>query len=867
MRTKTIVGLLCLSAAALPGAEWRVCNGVGCHYPVTAAGANAAVAGASCGDVVKIEGGSVINVANQNDVLSINKHCPPGQELLITSNRDDDWLPASNERVTPGYLAHLPLFDMTQFTANLPVFRMDFAGVSGVILRNLAIRVRAPAGFESYSVVKVGPPQPTSPASLASNITLDRVYITGGFDPARRVANPVQVNGSVNVLNSFFDDIHKRPFEEGYHIYVSNDSVGPFNIVNNYFGGGVSVGVLTGGGGGVYFTDGQPHPQGYVVEHNHFYNSPKFYERSSTYVGDENRPCIKNFFEMKTGSTLRFRWNGTENSFNGCGSQWNGLVMTVRNIGWMQGGRAALSDDRKTVTITNYSSGSGLLPPIVGNLIGVAKVPSPVPGYPSPGQFEWRTITQVTGDRNYEVDSPFPANLPALTNAEWALVAIPWGRIHDIYAYGNFFRNTATSLLTLGHDDFHEGGGLSGLVFKNNLTVNDSPLMVLTGAQFFQQVLAKVVNGGENITIENNTFLVKDTVPAETRVPTAVFHMEQNEPERMNVTKALRIRNNVAAWGQYGVFSSGVSINNAWNQRTDEQLEFRNNVLLGTSPGIDWRALIEGCNAPRICKENYIVNGAQDVDFSGVVTDLGKNEFSLRRAAPTNYEGFDGSTPGVDVEEVPMIRGLTIVPGVRHLNFQWRVSNVLRYASCSMEVSGQKTLIDDTGTFVAVNALRPDYFKRANYDLHNPRAAILSEGLERTFQVGEDSTVTDDNGTARDLRLEPDTDYYYRVMCGGVTERGTVRTLSALAPSLQASSPQFSVTVYVKPVLGSRVRIRYGGLVTPGPANTASTSCTGQCQVQVPWSLGRALVVYVDELNEADEIVLGAIRPIVVASP
>jgi hypothetical protein len=410
----------------------------------------------------------------------------------------------------------------------------------------------------------------------------------------------------------------------------------------------------------------------------------------------------------------------------------------------------------------------------------------------------------------------------------------------------------------------HEGGILSGLTFKNNLLVNESPLMSTSALQFFQQGLVKVANAGENINIDNNQFVVKDSIDSSQRVPTLFFQQEQDEPARNNITTNLRIRNNVASWGSYGIFSSGVSITDLWNLKNDVGLDFRNNLLLGLPSGPDWSSLTQTCTAPRICRDNQLVTGSSPVDFPSWLTDLPANEYSLK--STISALGYDESRPGANLEEVPLIRGLTIVPGVKQLAFQWRVSQVLRYTACSLEVSAQSSLIEDTGTFTLVDSQRPDYFKRGNLDQYNPRASILSGGIERTFQVGEDWTVTDDTGTSRYLALNPNTQYYYRIMCGGASERGSTRTLADVPTSAETDSG-VDVDVNYRPLLGTRVRARYSGMVEPAEAMSPIVNCATECTVKLPWNKGRSIVIYVDELDQNGAVVLPAERPLIVPTP
>jgi hypothetical protein len=706
-----------------------------------------ALAQAKCGETVEIEAGTVIRLVRQQ--IRISHRCPVGRELVISGSKPER-LPDAKSRITPGYLPLMPQFLVEDTEPNQPPFLLDSTqpAPSGIKFVGVALVSRVAKGREPYTLFQIGSTAAHGIEELPSNITFDRVYFTGDLDPAKRLVMGfyIVVSG-ITITNSFFDDFHRGPYEEGYVAYIANEAPGPFVFRNNYFGSGAAIPILAGGGGGPAFTKGQPHPTGFTVEHNYFYNSLKFYPGTPGYVGDANRPCLKNFFELKQGSEAVIRWNAGENSFNGCGGQGNGFVFTVRNIGWKQGGRAVLASDRRTVTITGYRSGSGLRPPQAGYALGVGRSAGTIPVQPAADQYEWRTIQSATGSgENWTlaVDSAFSPE--AVTPADWALMAVPWGRISNVLVEGNYLRNTPNALLTLGVDDLHYGGGLKGLVYRGNLMVNDSPYFrYIAGKQEWMQGHIKVVNAGEDIEIAHNSFFVLPTIHEDGRKPRYAVMQEQGPPENRNITRGLRLYGNVMPWGEYGIVSSGVTPEKLWNERNDGGLRFQNNLFYQLPAGPDWKSVLETCQKPRVCRGNFLLTDAS----------VAEGGFQIPR-----YKADDKANVGADLEKVPLMK-LQVEEQSKALTFRYQLPAVLAEQSCSLEVSGDAGLMDDTAAYRLVDAVRPEVKPQADSDQHNEHAERSADGRVRKFPV---------NGLAGDR------EYYYRLMCGGAVERGRVKT-------------------------------------------------------------------------------------------
>ena len=203
--------------------------------------------------------------------------------------------------------------------------------------------------------------------------------------------------------------------------------------------------------------------------------------------------------------------------------------------------------------------------------------------------------------------------------------------------------------------------------------------------------------------------------------------------------------------------------------------------------------------------------------------------------------GADGQDMGPDYSSVPLLH-VSITPMTRAALFTIQVPSKMSEQSCQIEVTPDSGLLDDSADYTVVNALRPDYFKRADHDSVNIRATVDATRAWRFFQVGDASSVTGDDGKSHNLELSPSTTYYWRILCGGAMERGSFATTAS-----SSGATQFQVRYSVGRG-GTRARLRYGqqaGSLTTGPA----TPCAGTCSLPLPVQSGRQIVYYIDELD------------------
>lgn len=166
---------------------------------------------------------------------------------------------------------------------------------------------------------------------------------------------------------------------------------------------------------------------------------------------------------------------------------------------------------------------------------------------------------------------------------------------------------------------------------------------------------------------------------------------------------------------------------------------------------------------------------------------------------PPWHGSLTGSDVGPDLTMVALIDPITVTPSAYFATFTWGVPSGMSTLGCQMEVTTTAGLIDDSADYVVVNALRPDYFKRADSDASNPRASG-SGTTSRTFQVGANTTVMGDDGMNHYIGLNPGSTYYYRIFCGGAMSRGSFTTTGIATSATLAGN-------------GTKV----GGKVTVGP--------------------------------------------------
>lgn len=785
-------GMLAVSMASLnllDAALLSVCS-ENCNFPLSAVGVQAAFNQANCGDSIQIQAGAVIT-----GTFTINKSCPAGNEIVVTTTMPD-WLPDPDMRITPAYLPLIPILRYSS-KLNVPLLALNATNPapSGIKIVGVAfVQELAPS---SYTLLGIGTDYPASPDDLPDNITLDRVYISSDPNPDVMFGDGIRLaTKAASLINSFLDNGHGK---NETHWMLSHNSLGPHIIRNNYFGGGMSSAVFYGGDGGPTFTQGQPIGSNIAIESNYFYKSYKWFPGNPYFVGQADFPCMKNMVEFKAAANAVIRWNAGENSWGGCGAQQNAFTLTPRpNLQChgnrscdLSGGSASLSNGNQTVAVANFTG----LPILVGQ--GLA-----LPTQPAPTYGTWETHTVVAADNTqhvYSVDVPF-TRAYASAGIPYGQVFGPWNVVSNIQVYGNYLKNVEEGFLISGVDDYSLLGTANNLVIRNNVFANLSPEMKISLPPVSHNnniglKLGIVEDGASNVQIDNNTSFTSPEADSSVQQNNTILLLTAN----LGTLRGLSFRNNLTPYGDYGVFGNGFSSGaRGINATTDEAAAFLNNAFLGNVAA----SLYEPCSGARVCHGNFFGSPAL---FAKQFRNPAANDFSLADGSPYRGAGYDGSNLGADMDQVAAILALTVQPASNSITFSWTLPPVLAQSGCNLEVSPDASLVTDTlprtfpGTAIApsplaergpartrgwmpyllVNALRPDYFKRATADRSNRFATISSDGVTRSFQVGASTPAMGDDGWSHDLSLLPATVYYYRLMCGGATERGSIRTLAS----------------------------------------------------------------------------------------
>ena len=143
--------------------------------------------------------------------------------------------------------------------------------------------------------------------------------------------------------------------------------------------------------------------------------------------------------------------------------------------------------------------------------------------------------------------------------------------------------------------------------------------------------------------------------------------------------------------------------------------------------------------------------------------------------------------------------------------------------SCVVEVTTSQNLHSGLGTYTAVNALNPAYFKLADSSLNTnpltPSPVQLNGFLQ--FPIGINATVTGDDGVSHNLALTPSTLYYGRIQCHGDTQQFTFTTASS-------DSAEVSFAINSELAEGAATAtVYYGPTYATSEDNSASCPVTG----------------------------------------
>lgn len=620
--------------------------GAGTFGPMTMANFSCMFAAMACGDTMQMEAGQAINFAS-GAAPTLAKSCPSGSEVTITTTKTS-WLPSAGARILPGHRNNIPYFNATGTFPNISMFNfasrpgdkgVKFVGVGFFLDSTYSVNPVSPYSYIFY-LGDVAMTNTDTVANLADNFTFDRALI---YSPSYNVQKTVIsaillqtklfkfINSYVGGMNGTTTTNTGGGTAESKPLLVFPSGIGPFTVTNNVFCCGWTAPFFT-GGNNAPFTTGSPLVDGIDFKQNVTINALRFMPGTSTYVGDANRPSIKNGFEIKEGTNVNVMFNTVLNSWANDFSQYYGVKLSIYNQSDTPGCDtaqvASTSVGNTRVTIPG-AAGAGI---VAGRMIGLPTIASPQCASANGGfvlpQYEYRTVTTVVDAalHVYDVSSAYTGIFGgATTGLKWALVWNPWWYSSKIRVEGNVFRNVAQMVTLEGADSSNccaPYGTTTDVVVRNNFQLIDSPqanfgAVSIHPAQFF------ATRGGNRITVEHNTTYVAPSAHASAQTLERLFGISGAAPLTIG---NLTIRSNMfAAKNLYGV-DAGATLASA----TDTNFLMTHNWFGGVDYGSVNKTSLTACEGSgRHCLFNYL--GYLDiakVDFR--LMNPAVNDFRIR---------------------------------------------------------------------------------------------------------------------------------------------------------------------------------------------------------------------------------------------
>lgn len=811
--------LLLLSLAQ--ATDYTLCAS-GCDDTLTKANIEAYFSSASCGDTIKLGAGETLTLtAALGGPLVLNKNCTAGSPITLTTTKDT-WLPDNSMRITPSYSLLLPLIyrpATEAFSSAGPVLesRRSTGAVKGIVFRGLELRSQPRTATETASYTNfamlVGDEGITDlSASNSSDVRIEHNLFSSSSKTAQGlIGGCLNVTGNnMQMVGNWCDDIRipnslTGQQSESYGLLSRNGGSG-YLFRNNMLNGCFSEGLIIGADGPASQKN-QTVSNDWVVEHNYFNKPKKCYPGTADYWGFQS--VLKNFFECKSCANFRAQFNGGNRSYDQTvGSQWYAVTMTTR-VGISQPGyllgtphplRVALDGPKTTVTVQYDAGGetwtnctdvacAWVYNPVwtIGGGIAICTITGASCNIYT--EMEARTITAVTNQWTFTVGTAF---VNAITTGASFAVLAPFNKIENALIANNFLKNTAQDLNYAGCDTAQTqsclngvGGSSTGLRYINNLTVADEPeymdccgMTISTLNVAYLQALVNYspsvvriehntrynrVSGGANVETGGGPGFTRDAA-GRLKLGTTTQKTGESSPA---LVSEFQHRNNLFAPREYGQLT--VSDVNTWSANNANS-----KLLFDAAPesGLTTTNMAP-CSGSRHCETaSAIVQSTFDPKF---VSESG-NDYGLRSDSVYRAAGYGGADVGVNMSMIPAIQYLKVTPSQYHITFAWRLTAALESQTCQIEVSPDSGLVTSLGTYTVVNAIRPDFFTRGDADRYNSRATGWATA-KRTFQVGANTSENDDNSISRNLALTPNTLYYYRLMCGGAMETGSVTTL------------------------------------------------------------------------------------------
>ena len=338
-----------------------------------------------------------------------------------------------------------------------------------------------------------------------------------------------------------------------------------------------------------------------------------------------------------------------------------------------------------------------------------------------------------------------------------------WAKTGNIVFENNIVRHSLGVWSILGADsNFGNVGITSNITIRNNLFYDISNAWQNDNA--YSKTYGRVVGGGRNIVIANNTTHTSDSDQAQDNSVAMALTGVDNP-----IIDGLVFKNNITPGAMYGWKGDSLGIGAATvNAVTSGTVDISNNTMPGWTDA-DWK-----CSGGRTCTGNvFLTKKEWDQNKMGLI-DPASGNLSLSAASPLLSAGSNKTPLGADISRLPAIQGLSISATHQAAVMNWSVSEALKGTpACIVNVSQNRNIMSELGDWTPIPDTNPIDSFDSNLDV---KAGSLrsDDGANRTFVIGQAT------GRADALkRLVPSTTYYYRVMCGADTREGSFQTTEA----------------------------------------------------------------------------------------
>jgi len=222
--------------------------------------------------------------------------------------------------------------------------------------------------------------------------------------------------------------------------------------------------------------------------------------------------------------------------------------------------------------------------------------------------------------------------------------------------------------------------------------------------------------------------------------------------------------------------------------------------------------------------------------FAGLASN--KGIFKLAPGGTYSRLGTDLRDLGVDFDGLPQISSLKVTAGVTAALLEFDLTAPIGDAGgtqpCTLEISSNRNLHSDLGSYTVVNDLNPVFFRQPDTSARSNAALpeVVVTGRHVYWPVGQNAAVTGDDGTSHNLALAAGTTFYGRLMCYGDSQWFTFQTGSGLSNSAQYP---LAATLQIGTTAGTTgVRLQYGATSTLGSTANFTLNGNGVAYVALP---------------------------------